>query len=228
MTSLVLAALFLPVSHFGISSSRLRDIVVRALGEQPYQGLYSLVTLGAFAWLITAYRSAPMDIIWIAPAALRLAMLVVVLAGFVLAVVGLTTPNPTILGAEKLFERPDIVHGILRVTRNPFLWGVGLWALAHIVSTGDLASILMFGSIGALGLVGSVLIDAKKARRHGMQWKAFAALTSSVPFLAIAQRRQQLVVAEIGWWRVALAVALFLAALFGHRWAFGVSPLARL
>ena len=225
MTSLVLAAFFLPVSHFGISSSRLRDILVGTLGEQPYRGLYSLVTAGAFAWLISAYRHAPMDIIWIAPAALRLAMLAVVLAGFVLAVVGITTPNPTILGAEKLFERPDIVRGILRVTRNPFLWGVGLWALAHIVSTGDVASILMFGSIGALGLVGSVLIDAKKARRHGMQWKAFAALTSSVPFLAIAQRRQQLVVAEIGWWRIALGVVLFLAALFGHRWAFGVSPL---
>ncbi|HXQ24165.1 MAG TPA: NnrU family protein [Candidatus Acidoferrales bacterium] len=228
MTSLVLAAFFLPVSHFGISSSRLRDIVVRTLGEQPYRGLYSLVTLGAFAWLISAYRNAPTDLIWIAPAGLRLAMVIVVLAGFVLAVVGITTPNPTVIGAEKLFERPDIVHGVLRVTRNPFLWGVGLWALAHIVSTGDLASILMFGSIGALGLVGAVLIDAKKARRHGMRWKAFAALTSSVPFLAIAQRRQQLVVAELGWWRIALAVVLFLVALFGHRWAFGVSPLPRL
>lgn len=228
MTSLILAAFFLPVSHFGISSSRWRDILVRALGEQPYRGLYSLVTLGAFAWLISAYRNAPTDLIWIAPAGLRLAMLVVVLAGFVLAVVGITTPNPTVIGAEQLFERPDIVHGILRVTRNPFLWGVGLWALAHIVSTGDVASLLMFGSIGALGLVGAVLLDAKKARRHGMQWKAFAALTSSVPFLAIAQRRQQLVVAEIGWWRVALAIVLFVVALFGHRWAFGVSPLPRL
>lgn len=225
MTAIVLAACFLPVSHFGISSSRLREFLVRICGEQPYRGLYSLVSLGAFTWLITAYRSAPTDIIWIAPAGLRLAMLVVVLAGFVLAVVGITTPNPTVVGAEKLFDRPDIVHGVLRVTRNPFLWGVGLWALAHIVSTGDLASMLMFGSVGALGLVGTVLIDAKKARRHGMQWKAFAALTSSVPFLAIAQRRQQLVVAEIGWWRIALAVVLFLVALLGHRWAFGVSPL---
>jgi len=225
MTPLVLAAVFLPVSHFGISSSRLRDLVVRAVGEQPYRGLYSAVTLGAFAWLISAYRHAPTEIMWIAPSGLRLAMLVVVLAGFLLAVVGITTPNPTVVGGEALFARPDIVHGILRVTRNPFLWGIGLWALAHIVATGDLASLLMFGSIGALGLVGSVLIDAKKAKRHGLQWKAFAARTSNVPFLAIAQRRQWFVVGEIGGWRIALAASLFLLALLGHRWAFGVSPL---
>src|SRR5262249_46012590 len=52
MTSLTLAAVFLPFSHFGISSSRLRDLMVRGLGEQPYRGVYSLVTVVAFAWLI--------------------------------------------------------------------------------------------------------------------------------------------------------------------------------
>jgi uncharacterized membrane protein len=55
-----------------------------------------------------------------------------------------------------------------------------------------------------------------------------AAATSSVPFLAIAQRRQRLVVAEIGWWRLALAAFVFLSALYGHYCAFGVSPLPRI
>lgn len=40
-------------------------------------------------------------------------------------------------------------------------------------------------------------------------------------FLAIAQRRQRLVMAEIGWWRLALAVLVFLIALYTHYWAFG-------
>jgi len=70
-------------------------------------------------------------------------------------------------------------------------------------------------------------IDAKKARRHEAQWRAFAGATSSVPFLAIAQGRQHLALGEIGWWRIALALAvgLFLVMLSLHRWAFGVSPL---
>ena len=228
MINLVLAALFLPLSHFGISSSWLREFLVRRLGEQAYRGLYSLITLAAFAWLISAFHKAPTDVIWVAPAGVRLAMLVVVLAGFVLGVVGIATPNPTVVGAEKLFDRPDIVRGILRVTRNPFLWGVGLWALAHVVSTGDVAGLLLFGSIGALGLIGAVLLDAKKARRHGTHWRTFAAATSSVPFFAIVQGRQHLVVAEIGWWRIALAVLLFVGVLYAHQWAFGVSPLTGL
>jgi uncharacterized membrane protein len=225
MTTLTLAALFLPFSHFGISSTRLRDALVRTVGEQPYRGLYSLITVAAFAWLISAYRAAPMYRFWIAPPAVKTAMLVVVFVAFLLAVIGLLTPNPTVVGAEKLFEQTDIVRGILRVTRNPFLWGVGLWALAHIVSTGDLAGMLLFGSIGALGLAGAVMLDVKKARRHGAHWRAFAGATSSVPFLAIAQGRQYLAITEIGWWRVALAAVLFVAALSAHQWAFGVSPL---
>jgi uncharacterized membrane protein len=106
--------------------------------------------------------------------------------------------------------------------------GVGLWSLAHVAATGDVASVLMFGTIGALGLVGALLLDAKKAARHGAQWRKFAAATSSLPFLAIAQRRQRLVVAEIGWWRLAPAALVFLIALYGHHWAFSVSPLPRI
>jgi len=83
----------------------------------------------------------------------------------------------------------------------------------------------MFGTIAALGLIGGLVLDAKKAARCGARWSAFAHATSSVPFLAIAQRRQRLVIGEIGWWRLAVAFILFVAVLYGHRWAFGVSAL---
>jgi uncharacterized membrane protein len=225
MAELVLAALYLPVSHFGISSTRLRTWLVTRVGERPYLGLYSLNTLVAFTWLITAYRHAPLHQLWISPASVRLAALPIVLLAFLLGGVGLTTPNPTVVGAEALFDRRDIVKGILRVTRNPFLWGVSLWALAHIAATGDLAGVLLFGSIGALGLVGSRLLDAKKARTHGTRWQEFAAQTSSLPFLAIVRGRQRLVLGEIALWRIVLALGLFILVLLVHRWAFGVSPL---
>jgi len=227
MTSLVFAALFLPVSHFGISSTSLRARFVTALGERGFQGLYSLVTVVAFAWLILAYRHAPLTILWVAPAAVKVTSLLLVSIAFVLVVVGVTTPNPTTVGAEGLFDRADAVRGILRVTRNPFLWGTGLWALAHIAATGDAASILFFSSIGSLGWVGAALLDHKKARQHGSRWERFASQTSSVPFLAIAQRRQMLAVGEIGLWRVAIAATLFVVLLMLHARLFGVSPLPR-
>jgi hypothetical protein len=40
MANLVLASLFLPLSHFLIASTSLRDVLVRRLGERPYSGGY--------------------------------------------------------------------------------------------------------------------------------------------------------------------------------------------
>src|SRR4051812_13706597 len=121
MTSLLLAASFLPVSHFGVSSTRIRDRLVERLGEHGYRGMSSLLPIAAFWWLIAAYRAAPTEVVWLSPPLVRAGVLVVVLIAFVILVVGLATPNPTTVGAEKLLERPDVVRGILRVTRNPFL-----------------------------------------------------------------------------------------------------------
>src|SRR5882724_6715542 len=150
MTGLLLAALFLPFSHFGISSTSLRTKLVGSLGERGYLGFYSLVTVVAFGWLIVAYRHAPSTPMWVSPPTLRLLLVAVIFVAFVLVVVGVATPNPTTVGADALFDRNDSVRGIIRVTRNPFLWGVGLWAIAHILATGELASLLLFASIGAL------------------------------------------------------------------------------
>src|SRR6266542_2133911 len=154
VTMLLVAAVFLPLSHFGISSSPLRATLVGRIGERAYQGLYSLVSFAAFALLIVAYRHAEARVLWVAPGSVKLAALPLVLLAFLLVVVGLTTPNPTTLGADALLDRPNVARGILRITRNPFLWGTALWALAHIAATGELTSLLFFGSIGALGLIG--------------------------------------------------------------------------
>jgi uncharacterized membrane protein len=226
MTTLAAAALFLPASHFGISSSALRRRLIDVMGERPYQGVYSLISVAAFAWLVIAYRHAPVQPLWTPPPWVALAALPVVLVAFLLVVIGITTPNPTAVGAEALFERPEAIRGILRVTRNPFLWGTGLWAIAHVAATGDVASILFFGSIGALGLFGASVLDAKKARQHGARWQRFAAETSNVPFMAIVRGRQRLAIAEIGAWRIVLAVVLFAVVLTMHGRLFGVSPLA--
>lgn len=222
MLDLVLASLFLPISHFGFSSTRLREGIVQRLGEKRFLTLYKFITLAAFAWLIVAYRRSPMQVLWIPSQVSRLAALPLVLLAFLLVVGGVTTPNPTIVGSERLFDQPDIVRGIVRISRNAFLWGVALWATAHIAATGDLASVLTFGSIGTLGAIGAPLLDAKKARRHGIQWRRFEEATSSIPFVAILRGRQRLAMTEM-WWRLVLAAALFAAALYAHPLIFGVA-----
>ena len=222
MTPLVLAALFLPLSHFGISSTQLRALLVRRMGEKRYSGAYSLLTLAALAGLVLAYAAAPRQPLWASPLWIRVFAELIVLLSMLLLVSGLSTPNPTIVGRGALFERTDIVRGILRVTRNPFLWGAGLFALAHIVMTGEYAATLLFGSIAVLGLAGAPTLDAKKARQHPRAWAAFAAQTSDIPFLAIAQGRQRLSWREIGARRIAVSVGLFMVLLFLHPLLLGV------
>ena len=141
---------------------------------------------------------------------------------------GLSTPNPTAVGAPDLLGRTESVQGIFRITRHPFMWGVGLWAAAHIVANGDLASLVLFASLGALALLGTLLIDRKYAARRGADWQRFAAATSNLPFAAIASGRQRLAFGEIGWWRVGLALAVYALLLALHPWLFGGAPLAAL
>jgi uncharacterized membrane protein len=226
MIALGSAAVFPLASHFGIASSRRRDVLVRCLGGRGYLGSYSLVTLVAFAGLVAAYRRAPLDVVWIAPDALKLALAPIMVPAFVLAVAGRTTPNPTIVGAERLFDRPDCVRGILRVTRNPFLWGSGVVGSGSRDRGWRHRGILTFGSVAVLGLAGTVVLGGRKSRRYAIEWARFASLGSNVPFAAIVGGRQRFAPGEIGWWRLVLAAVLFGAAVAGHRSGLWCSPVA--
>ena len=138
---------------------------------------------------------------------------------------GLTTPNPTSVRQEAALDRPDVVSGMLRITRHPFLWGVAIWAAGHLLVNGDVASLILFGSLLVLALFGTASIDAKRRRALGAKWDAFAAQTSNLPFAAIASGRQRLSLGEIGWWRIGLAVVVWAALAWAHPYLFGVRAL---
>lgn len=225
MGELTLATVFLLASHFGLSSTGLRPWLVQRLGVGVYLGGYSLIALGAFAWLISAYNRADMIPLWSASALQPWVPLLIMPIALLLLVGGLTTPNPTIAGKAFIDNRIDPPVGILCITRHPTMWAFALWAISHLVANGDLASLLLFGTIATLALIGTALIDARYQQRLGAVWDTFAAQTSNLPFGAIVTGRQQLDLAGIGWWRPALALGLYLVLLMLHPWLFGVSPL---
>jgi uncharacterized membrane protein len=225
VTQLIAAAAFLLATHYGISSTPLRAWLVARLGERAYLGLYSLLALGAIIWVIGAYARAPYAPLWPTPAWLAWVPLIVMPFALVLAVSGLSTLNPTAVGAPDTLGRAEPVRGIFRVTRHPFMWSVGLWAGAHIIANGDLAGLVLFATFGTLALLGTWLIDRKFAARRGADWQRFAAATSNLPFAAILAGRQRLVLAEIGWWRIALALVVYVGLLAAHPWLFGASPI---
>lgn len=229
MTNLIAAAAFFVLLHLLVSGTRLRDALVLRLGAGPYMGLFSLASAAGLVWLGFAFGDARVsptnDLLWGVSGGARHLQLAIQLIAVTFIVVGLTTPNPTSVRQEGALDRPDVVRGVLRVTRHPFLWGVAIWALGHLLANGDAASLILFGSMLALALFGTASIDAKRRRVLGAKWQPFAVQTSNVPFLAIAQRRQRLSLGEIGWWRLLLAVVIWGALAVTHPYFAGVAAL---
>ena len=110
----------------------------------------------------------------------------------------------------------------MRVTRHPVMWAIGLWALSHFVTNGDLASIWFFGVIGALALGGTVLIDRKKQLALGSNWQRLAGITSNIPFAALMTGRTRLRWRDIGLLRPLAALLLYAVLFLAHPFFAGV------
>ena len=209
MTMLVLATAVFLATHF-ITSTPLRPALVSAMGEWPYRGAYSTIALITLVWMAWAYAGAPREQLWTGS---REIPYVLMPLAFVLIACGYWR-NPTMVGADKLLKSEDPARGIIRITRHPIMWGLMLWAAAHIVARGDLKSLVFFGGFLLLALVGTLSMDARK--RANPDWGRFAAVTSHVPFVAIAQGRNRLDLHEIGWLRPAIGLAVFFVVLAFH------------
>lgn len=225
MNNLVVAALFLVVTHLGIPSTRLREQLVASIGEGAYRALYSAVALVGMVWLVMAWLAAPFVPVWDVGPGLRHLPLLVMPVALLLAVCALTQPNPTAVGQETDADTAEPAHGIIRVTRHPLMWAIGLWAIAHMLANGDQAALIFFGSMLALALGGALAIDARRSRTNPPGWGIFLQRTSVLPFAAILEGRQRLAPSEIGLARVAMALGIYVLLIWLHPLLFGVSVL---
>lgn len=225
MPSLVAATAFFVLTHLVFPRTPAREALVRRLGRIRYAVAYSLLSAAALAWMAWGYaeaRSGPSYVVlWGTSGVARGLNAALQALAMLLIVPGLATRNPASALQEGALHRTDVVSGMLRITRHPFLWGVVAWAAGHLLANGEAPSVLLFGVFLGLALLGTVTIDAKRRRALGGKWDAFAARTSSLPFLAIVQGRQRLVLAEIGWWRLLLAVAAWALLAWGHPFLVG-------
>ena len=222
MGQLIFAAALFIAAHLGVSSTPLRSALVSRIGERAYLGVYSLLAAVTLIYLVIIYNRLPhTDFLWAPTRASRAVAMGIMPIAFVFLLGAFLTRNPTSVGQESTLKAVGQGAGLIRITRHPLQWAIVLWAVAHVIANGDLASLIFFGSLGTLSLAGSFLIDLKKSRSAAADWAPFAAATSNVPFAAILQRRNRLAIGELTIPLIG-GLVLYAVVLWGHAWVSGV------
>ena len=214
--SLAAAAAAFCGSHVLLSSTWLRGSLREEVGERGFLALYSVTGLATFAWFVTAFSRAPTLMLWATADWMALVPVVVMPFATILLVAGYSTRNPTAVGMERSVRADDPAPGIMRVTRHPVMWAIGLWALAHLVANGNLAAVIFFGALALLALGGTVLIDRKKRLALGSDWSRLAEVTSNLPFAALVAGRTRLHWREIGLLRLVAGLLLYAVLYLAH------------
>ncbi len=223
LSALALAMLAFVGGHFVLSAPAPRRTLVSMVGERAFAAIYSALMILAFIWMVAAYRVAPPRIIWDFGSAVNFVPIVVMPFALMLAVLGLIARNPTaVMGEGFVAKQGPVVRGPATITRHPFLSGAALWAIAHLIANGDVASILLFGGLACLAIGGMYAIDHKRALKLGDAWQAFAAQTSRMPFAAALSGRTRIDWAGIGWARPLLGLVLYAVLFLFHDALFGV------
>lgn len=207
--------------HLGLSFHPVRSRLVAKLGDKWYERVYSLAVLAPFGLIFWGWSVRPYVPLWDLGAWTRWVPLVTMPFAFYFLIGGYSTKNPATAGQQAALA--DGPKGITTITRHPALWGFALWGLAHLPTNGDLASVLLFGSIAALALLGMLHIDRRRARALGAPWDEFVAKTSILPFGAVIAGRTRLDLRG-QWWRFLAGLATYGGMVALHEWEFGVSP----
>lgn len=180
MISLIAASVAFVGTHF-LLSHPLRRPIARALGERGFLGIYSLVALATFAWMVIAYRAVgPQPLAHgVGDAGWAVASLVMLIASVLFAgslVGNPALPNPG--GPAPAFGDP---RGVFMITRHPMMWAFALWALVHGFLLPTQRDAVITLAILFLALAGAWAQDRKKERLVP-HWRDWEGRTAFVPF----------------------------------------------
>jgi len=180
---LALASAAFVGTHF-LMSHPLRAGMASKLGEKGFAGIYSLVSLLTFGWMIWAYPAATAEApapYWDAGRGGYAFATLLMWLGSVLFV-GSLRRNPALPRPGKTIERIDEPNGVFAITRHPMMWGFALWAATHAIVNPTAASLILCFAIAFLALVGAALQDGKKDRLMGEVWREWRSKTSFFPY----------------------------------------------
>jgi uncharacterized membrane protein len=115
------------------------------MGEMPGKMLVTVLTLAALVLMVIGYRRAEVMAVYEPLAGMgHLNNLLMLVSVFLIGV-----PHSKGLVKARL--------------RHPMLTAVIVWALAHLLVNGDLASLVLFGGIGLWAIVSMLMINARES-----------------------------------------------------------------
>ena len=157
MTYLVVGLLiFLGVHSVRIFADGWRTQTLQRLGEGVYKSIYTLLALTGLCLIIYGFgvaREMPV-MLWTPPMGMRHAATLFTVVAFILLAAAYVPRN-----------------GIKARVHHPMVLGVKSWALGHLLATGSVAHLLLFGSFLAWGVL-NYIAARRRDRLAGTQYSA--------------------------------------------------------
>jgi uncharacterized membrane protein len=124
------------VLFLGLHSTRIfadgwRTATIGKIGPLPWKGLYSVLSLLGFVMLVWGFRLARQDtlVLWSSPSWMKHVTAVLMMVSFILIAAAYVPRN-----------------SIKARLHHPLVLAVKVWALAHLLSNGVAADVLLFGA----------------------------------------------------------------------------------
>lgn len=167
LTLVVGLVLFLGAHSVRVFAEGWRASVIASVGEKPWKGVYSLVSIAGFVLIVVGYglaRRSPVVLWDQPPVVLRHLAALLTLVAFVLVAAAYVPGNQ--LKAK--------LH-------HPMVLGVKVWALAHLLVNNTVADVVLFGAF----LAWAVLDYGAARKRDQVQGTAYPAGTASRTAVAV-------------------------------------------
>jgi uncharacterized membrane protein len=140
--------IFLGIHSISIFAPDFRNRMAARLGAGPWRGVYSLISLVGFALIVWGYGIARRDplVLYNPPFWTHYLTAVLMLPVF------------------PLIFAPYFPGRIKEALKHPMLVGVKLWAVAHLISNGMLADLLLFGGFLAWAVADRISYKHRQPR----------------------------------------------------------------
>jgi uncharacterized membrane protein len=182
---LILGLVLFIGAHVFVTMRPQRNALIRTIGPGAYKGLFAVVAIAAvvlIGWGYGTYRATDWIPIWNPPS---------------------WTRHVTVLlmwPASIAFVATYIPGDIKRVLKHPTLVAVKLWAVAHLISNGDLGSIILFGSLLAWAVYDRITLKQRtdpggpKIPVGGRRNDIIAIVVGTIVYLALGMLFHPLVI----------------------------------